>query len=93
MRKTATTYELTTPTEKEIKLIDYLNNCIGDWIEKNETDRRDLIAALFVACQIVFCEQTRFNLKAQYSEIDDFCRFLKEGAKSINKKMNTEVMQ
>ena len=73
------------PNEKDRKIIDYLNECIAKYVEENETERRELIGALFVACQIVFCHQTNFKLKKQCREIDEFCKYLKESAAAIDK--------
>jgi hypothetical protein len=67
-------------TQEEKEFTHFLLDTIADYIEKIPTDRRTLIAALSRACQIVFCQQTHFDVKQQCEEIDDFCAFLKSYA-------------
>jgi hypothetical protein len=68
-------------TERERALIDYLGNCLANYGEKNQIDRRELVCALFCMCRLVFTDQTPLDVKAQCDEIDDFCRHLKDSAK------------
>ena len=72
-------------TEKEVNLSLYLGNCISDWIEKHETDRTELIAALSTILLIMFTKQTRLDTEGQCKEIDNFCDFLKDIARKIIK--------
>ena len=67
-------------TENEIYFTTFLLDTIADYVEKIPTDRRVLICALSRACQIVFCQQTPFDVKQQCKEIDDFSAFLKSYA-------------
>ena len=69
------------PTEREIALIVYLGKCIDSWIEEHETERRELICALFKICHTVFGKQTPFELKEQIKEVNEFCYYLKEKLK------------
>ncbi len=64
-------------TERESELIDYLDNCIADWAEQHQTERRELICALFAMCVIAFTMQTHFDIEGQCQEIDHFCNYLK----------------
>lgn len=68
------------PTDKDLKFTYYLLNKIADYIDENDTDRREVLAALGESCRIIFCEQTPFNVKEQCEEIDHFCNFLKNHA-------------
>lgn len=67
-------------TEEEKQFTNFLLDTIADYIEKIPTERRTLICALSRACQIVFCQQTHFDVKGQCKEIDEFCAFLKSFA-------------
>lgn len=68
------------PTDREQDLIEYLHTHVANWIETHNTERRELIAAMFSLCRVVFCLQTNFNVKGQCAEIDDFAKFLKDFA-------------
>lgn len=71
------------PTEREKEFCDYLGNCIADWIEGHQTERRELIAALFKMCWLVFDKQTHFDMEGKLYEVDQFCFFLKEKIKGV----------
>lgn len=67
--------------DQKIEVTRLLLDALGCYIEKNETDRRILIASLFDICVIVFTEQTGFDINKQCQEIDAFCNNLKKIAK------------
>jgi hypothetical protein len=65
-------------TYKEKKLINYLGNCIADYIEEQETCRTELMAALSHQILILFKTQTPLtNYHDKITEIEAFCEFLK----------------
>lgn len=67
-------------TQEEKEFTHFLLDTIADYIEKIPTERRTLICAITRVCQIVFCQQTHFDVKQQCNEIDEFCNFLKSFA-------------
>ena len=67
-------------TQEEKEFTHFLLDTIADYIEKIPTERRTLICGLSRVCQIVFCQQTHFDIKGQCHEIDEFCNFLKSFA-------------
>lgn len=67
-------------TQEEKDFTNFLLDTISDYVGKIPTDRRTVICGLSTACQIVFCQETHFDVKQQCQEIDDFCAFLKSHA-------------
>jgi hypothetical protein len=71
------------PTKRENDLMYYLGNCIADWIEKNETEREELLCAFSLICSIMFTTNTPItDVEDQCKEIDAFCEFLKLRARN-----------
>ena len=72
------------PTERERNLMLYIGECIAQWLEKNKTDRSELICAFSAICAVIFTKDTPLkNIEDQCKEIDSFCHFLKLKAKGI----------
>ncbi len=77
-------------TEEEKEFVNYISDCIADYIEKKPTDRQTLIAALSHLCRIVFSIETPFDIQEQCREIDHFCEFLKSCALTNKGSLNNE---
>lgn len=75
-------------TQREQEFMDYLGNCIADYIEINKSERRELICGLFQMLYIVFDKQTHFDLEGKLKEVDTFCHFMKE---KILGRLNAQV--
>lgn len=58
-------------------LVKYLEECIEKWIDENNTDRIDVIFALFNLCFIIFHLNSSDNVTEKHKEIDAFCHTLK----------------
>ena len=66
------------PTQREKDLMIYLGECIAKWIEKNETERGELLCAFSLICTLIFTKETPIkDVEKQCQEIDTFCHFLK----------------
>jgi hypothetical protein len=78
-------------TTSELDLIAYIGNCIASYIKVKETDRGELIVALFNMCRVVFTHQTHGDFNFQCNEIDDFCYYLKDHAKRVSEKNKLDL--
>lgn len=76
-------------TESEREFTKYIGNCIADYVETRDIDRRDLIAAMFTMLYVVFDKQTHFKLEQKLAEVDDFCFYMKE---KILGRLNNEMV-
>ena len=78
------------PTEEEARFIAFILHGIATWVDYIPTDRSVLIAAISKLSQIVFCEQTPYDLKTQCNEIDVFAKCLKSYA--LRETLNIEAV-
>ena len=64
-------------TTEDKKLINYMADCIANYLEKNETDRSVMMSFIGWLAVTVFTRQTPLVFVEQIKEIEAFCEFLK----------------